>query len=234
MDARLRTTWTGWAPIGSAPRVRRYATATVLVLALALGLYGCAPPLVQRWQDPAFHGPALHRLLVAGMQGEAARRHAWEDSMVRVLRRQGIIATPAYRLLPGSAPSTDQLTAVAVRGGFQGVVVTRSASTGTALYWMPGQAGLGFGWRWRDFDYWDATRGPGFVEAQPRADYQTDVFAIARGGSSLIWSGTTRGLNPSSISEAADAIGRALVPTLKRGGIVGGDADAAARPRHYR
>jgi hypothetical protein len=87
-------------------------------------------------------------------------------------------------------------------------------------YWVPGDAGFGFGWRTRYFGYWDAIYGPGFVQSDYGADYQTDVFTVAPNGGKLIWTGVTRSIDLSSTTATTDQISRVLVPELMREGIL--------------
>ena len=134
--------------------------------------------------------------------------------MVAALLRQHIDATPSYQLYPDRAPSADQLAAAA-RDGFDGVLATHLVSGNMRNYWAPGNAGLGFGWRWRYYGYWDAIYGPGYVESAYRADYQTDVFTVAPKGGELIGTGITRSVDPSSIAATTDQISQVLVPRLQ-------------------
>ncbi len=85
---------------------------------------------------------------------------------------------------------------------------------------MPGYAGVGFGWRWRYGGYWGSVYGPGYVETDYRADYQTDVFTVAPDGGKLVWTGITRSVDLSSTTTTTDQISRVLVPDLVREGIL--------------
>jgi len=197
-------------------RVGRYLMGAVL-----LGLTACAPTqLITRWQDASFQGPPLHQVLVVDLQADQGRRRLWEDSMAAALRRLGVAAAPSYQAVGDSAPNPDRLAATAAPRGFDAVIATHFIATGTRQYWMPGNAGLGFGSRWRYYDYWDATYGPGFVQPQPQVDYQSEVFTIGPNGGKLIWTGTTRSLDSGSTQSAADQISRSLVPALQQAGIL--------------
>src|ERR1700691_6614752 len=129
--------------------------------------------LTDRWKDPGFSGPPLHKVLVVGVQKDQGRRRVWEDGMVAALTHEGVQASPSYLVFPDKAPTADQLAATASHDGFDGVIATHFVSARQRNYWMPGYAGVGFGWRWRYFGYWDAVYGPGWVESTYRADFQT-------------------------------------------------------------
>lgn len=188
---------------------------------LLLCLSGCeSTRVVDHWRDPSFQGPPLHRVLVVDLQQDPGRRRLWEDSMAAALLRLGVAATPSYRALSDQAPNPEQLTVSAAREGFEVVMATHFITTQTQSYWMPGNPGLGFGSRATYFDYWDATRGPGFVQTQPEQNYQSELFTMGPNGGKLIWSGTTRSLESGSIERATEQISRALVPVLQQAGIL--------------
>ncbi len=71
-------------------------------------------------------------------------------------------------IFPTKAPSAEELAAAASRDGFDGVMATHFVGASQRNYWMPDYAGVGFGWRWRYYDYWDAVYGPGYVETEHR------------------------------------------------------------------
>ncbi|HEX4024692.1 MAG TPA: hypothetical protein VHX52_08310 [Steroidobacteraceae bacterium] len=191
-------------------------TVTVLLL---LGLSGCiSTALIERWKDPGFSGPPLQKVLVVGVQRDAGRRRVWESSMVDALMRQHIAATPSYMLFPDKAPSAEQLAAAANRQGFDGVLASHFVGASRRTYWVPGD--IGFGWRWRYYGYWNAVYAPGFVQSDYRADYQTDVFTVAPNGGKLVWTGITRSVDLSSTTATTDQISRVLVPDLVREGIL--------------
>jgi hypothetical protein len=192
-------------------------------LAFLLLLGGCvSTSLVERWRDPTYNGPPLHRLLIVGAQRDDGRRRIWEDGMVTALTRHGVQATASYVLFPSKAPNAEELAATAAREGFDGVLASLFVSASLRNYWIPGYAGLGYGWRWRYYGYWDAVYGPGYVETEQRADYQTDVFTVDSAGGRLIWTGITRSVDLSSTHSITNDISRVLVPTLTKQGILAG------------
>src|ERR1700683_3622924 len=193
----------------------------VLGIALLLGLSACVnTSLIDRWKDPGFSGPPLHKVLVVGVQKDQGRRRVWEDGMVAALGHEGVQASPSYAVFPDKAPTADQLAATASHDGFDGVVATHFVSASQRHYWMPGYAGVGFGWRWRYYGYWDAVYAPGYVETEYRADYQTDIFTVDASGGKLIWTGITRSVDLSWTQRTTDEISRVLVPELSKQGIL--------------
>jgi hypothetical protein len=191
----------------------------LLTALLLIGLSGCiSTSLIEHWKDPGFSGPALHKVLVVGIQRDAGRRRLWESSMVAALMRQHIAATASYQDFPERAPTAAQLAATASREGFDGVLATHFVGASQQTYGWPGYAGFGPGWGWGWRGYW-GPYGAGYLESDYRTDFQTDVFTVANGGR-LIWSGITRSVDLSSASATTDQISRVLVPQLVQQGIL--------------
>jgi hypothetical protein len=196
-----------------------------------LALTGCvSTSLIEHWRDASFAGPPLHKVLVVGVQKDGGRRRIWEDGMVAALTRQGVPATASYQIYPDKAPSAEELAATATREGFDGVFATHFIQASRAVYaapygpWYPYGPYGGIGWRARYWDYWEWAYGPGYVDVERRADYQTDVFAVDAAGGRMVWSGITRSVDLSSAASVTDQISRVLVPELAREGILAGGA----------
>jgi len=204
----------------------RITTVTALATGLLLTLSACVSTrLVERWKDPAYAGPALHKMLVVGVQKDQGRRRVWEDAMVVALAARGVQAEASYQLFPDQAPAPEQLTAMAARDSFDGVAATHFVNGRQSAYVeaYPGWGwGWGYGWRRRYGGGWGAWYGPGYVESDYQADYQTDVFTVDAAGGKLIWSGITRSVDPSSTKSVTNEIGHVLVPELVKDGILMG------------
>jgi hypothetical protein len=205
----------------ASPTRRSILLRPALLLALTALLSACvSTSIIDRWKDPSYTGPPLHKVLVVGVQKNEGRRRLWEDAMVAGLVKQGVQASASWTVFPTKAPSADELAATAAHEGFDGVLASHFVSASQRLYWMPGYAGVGFGWRWRYYGYWGAAYDPGFVETEDRADYQTDVFTVDASGGKLIWTGITRSIDLNSTRSITDEIGRVLVPALAKEGIL--------------
>jgi hypothetical protein len=202
-------------------RATCHRAAVLIGVALLGALSACvSTTLVDRWRAPDFAGPPLHKVLVVGVQRDSGRRRVWEDAMVQAMRSEHIQAIPSYQRFPNKAPSAEELAASASQDNFDGVLATHFVSAGQRNYWMPGYAGIGFGWRWRYYGYWDSVYGPGYVETEYRADFQSDVFTVAPNGGKLIWTGITRSIDLNSIQSTTSQISRVLVPDLIHEGIL--------------
>ena len=117
----------------------------LLAIALLLGLAACVnTSLIDRWKDPGFSGPSLHKVLVVGVQKDQGRRRVWEDGMVAALNHEGVQATPSYVVFPDKAPTVEQLTSTASHEGFDAVMAARQAEADAfyATLLEPGASGI--------------------------------------------------------------------------------------------
>jgi hypothetical protein len=200
----------------------RTSTFVLLTLSVLLALTGCvSTSLIDRWKDPAYAGPVLHKVLVVGVQKDQGQRRVWEDSMVAALGRRGVQAEASYQVFPDKAPGPDELTSIATRDAFDGVAATHFVTGSQRTYVTEGYPP---GWGWRNYwgPWWGSPFGPEYVETDYRADYQTDVFTVDPTGGKLIWSGVTRSLDPNSMRSITDEISQVLVPELIKDGILAG------------
>lgn len=195
---------------------------TVFTTLILTSLFGCVSArIVEHWKDPAYSGPALHKVLVVSVQRDQGRRRLWEDAMVAALAKHSVQGEASYQVFPDQSPSPDQLTAMATRDAFDGVIATHFVRAGEHVTAYGGWGGRwGWGpccrpWGWGGY-------GPGYVEAESITDYQSDVYTIDASGGKLVWTAVTRSIDPSSAKSVTDGISAVLVPQLSKEGILTG------------
>ena len=194
-----------------------------LIAGVALvSLSGCvSTSLIDRWKDPSYTGPPLHKVLVVGVQRDDGRRRLWEDGMVVALTRQGVQATASYAVFPNKAPNADELATTASREGFDGVLASHFVGASQRNYWMPGLCG---GWirlamaLLRVLGYRLTVQ----VTSRPSIAPTTRPMSSTSmpSGGRLIWTGITRSVDLSSTHSITDDISRVLVPALVKQGIL--------------
>jgi hypothetical protein len=139
--------------------------------------------------------------------------------MVTAFAKRGLQAEASYVIFPDQPPAPDQLKAMATRDGFDGVAATHFVGARQHTYV---ESYPGWGWGWYRPWAWGPWYGPGYVESDVRADFQTDVYTVDATGGKLIWSGVTRSLDPGSTKGVTDDISQVLVPQLIKEGILTG------------
>lgn len=141
--------------------------------ALVIAAGACSSATIeQSWRAPST--PTLTRVITLSTAPDVATRRATEDELARQLSRHGIRAVPGYTV-PGDQDLADQ--------GFDGIVTIRLVGVREWLAHYP-----------RFDTYWVGTWDSGVRETV----FRIEVSAYALPGRHLVWSATSRSVNPSS------------------------------------
>lgn len=198
-----------------------------MLLALCLG--GCASTrLVDVWQDAAYAGGPLTKVLVIAVTGEERSRRIFEDSFARELRAQGVEAVAGYSVLPGDAALEPEPISRAIEGkGFDGVVISHHAGSDEQTVYYPGRTrteswGTGVV-RGRGYDVyyrrtWETVTDPGYTAKYTTIFIETNIHETAE--QKLIWSGRSESYDPGSTLEIIDALSKEVIASLKEGGLL--------------
>lgn len=203
-----------------------------LRLSLAALICSCASssPFVSSWQSPDAESLDVEGSKVAAIvivQGEASRRAA-EDVLAQALRERGADGVPMYMILPDVRPDDEPAVRAALEeAGVTGAVVMRPVGarqrseapsptlfvgTSYSRFWG-GYFGVGFASPW--------TIGVG-ASSSPRADtivsVETLVYSLRR--NELLWAGTSRTTNPSSVERLIERTAEQTAEELERRGLI--------------
>lgn len=202
-------------------------------IALVVLVSSCASSngFVSSWQSPdaaPFDVDGSKVAAIVMLRGEASRRAA-EDVLARELRARGADGVPLYSILPDARPDNEAAVRDAFEeAGVEGVVVMRPVDsrrraapaptlfvgTSYSRFWG-GYYGLGFAAPW--------TIGIG-ASSSPRSDMivsvETLVYSLRR--NELVWAGTSRTTNPSSVERLIERTAEQTARELERRGLIEG------------
>jgi hypothetical protein len=163
----------------------------------ALTLGACAGPsttLDQSWAAPVDRsGPHLQRVVTLFVGESVTMRHHAEDELARDLRARGLDATSSYAII-GDEPIADievakpKLLAL----GYDGLVTMRIVDRENTIKSVPGASyygyyGYSYGWS-TDYLY-------------PQTIYRIETVAYSLRTGKLVWSGTTKSVDPDTLDE---------------------------------
>jgi hypothetical protein len=202
------------------------ACAIALAIIAVTMASGCAvnSEMTNLWRDPTLAPGTVHNVLVVGIRKDAVRRRMWEDAFANALTERGITATSSYRLFPQALPDTQDVVDAVRAHGYDAVLTSLRLPDQTMTQYVPGtvrpEQVTSLDYYGRFHSYWVGVQDPGYTETDTIIRLQTDVWATARNGGHLIWSGTLRTLESPSGRTAERAVTRDIMPEMEKQGVV--------------
>jgi hypothetical protein len=194
--------------------------ASVLAIATAI-LTACASSVEDSWTDPSVAGRPLgfQNVAAVALLQEGAMRRVAEDELARAIETRSsaaggaVQAVPSYTLLPaGELGDAERARARLAAAGFDGAVVVSVVDSQQRVSSSPGMGAVG----------WGGPRAWMLYDANVRTDtivrVQTNIYSVAEG--KLVWSGTSRTLNPRDVRDLIDDVVRDVGRALRDQGLV--------------
>lgn len=194
-------------------------------LVIPLVLAGCVTArLTDVWKDPGLPAAPLTHLMVVSLAPSEVMRRTWEDAMAAGLTGHGVEATPSYQIWPDGPPEIDSLAAEVQREAFDGVVLTHPADVQTTRTYVHGETKLVptkvyDKWKQHYVTYYRRVEAPGHVEVHTSLLVDTDIW-MAADEFRMVWTGTTKAMNPTSTDATNKAIIRVILPRLVTQGVI--------------
>ena len=195
-----------------------------LLVTMAVGLViinGCgSTKLINVWRDPSYTAAPLHKVMVVAMRKDQIRRRMWEDEFVAALnkRQSGTVATPSYQLFPNEVPDTLALEENTGEHGFDGVLVVARVERGTLTTDVSGyttnEPVTEYKHKWKTYvTHYESVFHPGYTDTSTVVSVRTDLL-LAREDGRLVWSGTSKAVDPASAEQFRKAVANNVVAKL--------------------
>jgi len=188
--------------------------------AWALLLYACASvDLANTWKDPAFAGPPLRRVLVAGLARSEVNRRIFEDTFARDLNAAGVAASASHTVLADAAGlGRDQMRDAVRKNGADSVLVTRvvRAEQRVDLAPTPVMAPMGGGGGL--YGWYGST-----VAAMPVEEYTVVTLESTLWDAKtekIVWSGTSQTFESTDIAGITDQLAQLLIRKMRSDGVI--------------
>lgn len=103
-------------------------------------LFGCSTTtLTGVWQDPAYSGKKIHKVLVVGISAQDVYRRLFEDEFSLQLKAHGVEAVQGYTLFSDAELRDRNAVAERIKNmGFDAMLVSRMVGKRTEEYVQPG------------------------------------------------------------------------------------------------
>lgn len=194
-------------------------------LAVAVAMTGCGgAKLANLWKDPDYPKAPMKHVLVVSITRDPLARRIWEDNMSEALREYSVKTVSSYSLFPSELPDTQQVVEAVRRDGYDGVVVLRRLPTETSTQYVPGYTTtrpvtMMDHWSGAYYTHYEEVYRPGYTETEEVVRHQVDVWSTLDGGR-MVWCGSTRNMNPSSIDNVREEVTALIVPELVKTGVI--------------
>ena len=193
----------------------KVATTAPVLLAVALGVVGCATTeMTSTWTDPTARGASMSRIAVIALSKDPGLRRMAEDTAASQMR--GAQAVPSYQVL-GDADirNREVVKAKLLAQGFQGVLVMRMAGVTEQVSAVGGPYGT--------FDgYYDwagaAVYAPGYLETDTVVHVVSNLYSLDQ--NKLIWSGVSQTFDPASAKSFMTDVSKAVAKSLEKDRLI--------------
>jgi hypothetical protein len=194
----------------------RGITALAGVALAALGASCASTEMTSTWTDPAAKGASLRKVAVVCMTKDPGLRRQGEDSAAAQLAAKGAQAFPSYQLT-GDADLKDRegIKNKLKAAGIDGVLVMRVAGVSEQVTAVDGPYGTFDGY----YDYAGAAvYAPGYLETDTVVRVVSNLYDLNQ--NKLIWSGTSKTFDPTSVSQFMTDVSKAVAKSLQKDRLI--------------
>ena len=191
---------------------------------VASSFASCSPAtqIEKSWTEPGATvtgGPENKALVVALVKDESSRRII-EDELVKRLNAS---AVASYKIITPElmkAANEDVLNQQIKSGGFTHILVMRLADVEKETSYVPGNTNMGYyGGYGRYYGYGAGFySSPGYYQTDKNYFIETTIYSI--NPDKLLWTGTTKTVNPSKINKAVNEIADVITAQMKKDGFL--------------
>jgi hypothetical protein len=187
------------------------------------GMIACSPStqIVKSWREPAstVSATGTYKTLVLGMVKDEGSRRIVEDALVRRLNGKGVASYTVITEEMIKAAKEDQLAEKLAQGGFTHLLMVRLADIEKETSYVPGTTTGYYGGYGRYYGYGAGMyTTPGYYTEDKNYFVETAVYSITP--DKLLWTGTTKTVNPSKMDKTINDIADVVTDQMKRDGFL--------------
>jgi hypothetical protein len=190
---------------------------------LFAGMIACSPStqIVKSWRDPGatVSASGSYKVLVLGLVKDESSRRIVEDALVRRLNGKGIASYTVITEDMIKAAKEDQLAEKLAQGGFTHLLMVRLADIEKETSYVPGTTTGYYGGYGRYYGYGAGMyTTPGYYTQDKNYFVETAVYSITP--DKLLWTGTTKTVNPSKMDKTITEIAETVADQMKKDGFL--------------
>ena len=196
-----------------------------LIFAAFIGmtLLSCGPStkIVKSWVEPGATvtaTPETNTLVISMVKDETSRR-VIEDQLVKKLTGK---ATASYTILSSETikqANEEALNQMVAQGKYTHILLMRLADVEKETSYVPGTTTGFYGGYGRYYGYGAGMYGsPGYYTTDK--NYFVETMVYSTNPNKLLWTGTTKTVNPSKIEKTVNEIATAVSEQMKKDGFI--------------
>ena len=185
-------------------------------------LMACGPSteIVKSWRDPAsmISESGTQKILVLGLVKDESSRRIIEDNLVKRQNGKGVASYTILTEEMLKAAKEDHLDEELLKGGFTHILMVRLADIEKETSYVPGTTTGYYGGYGRYYGYGASMYStPGYYQEDKNYFVETTVYSIVP--NKLLWTGTTKTVNPSKMDKTVNEIADAVSEQMKKDGF---------------
>jgi hypothetical protein len=195
----------------------------VLFVFALIGMTACSPSteIVKSWRDPGsvVSESSSKKILVVGLVKDEGSRRIVEDNLVKKFNGKAVASYTVLTEEMVKANKEGVLEQKLSQGGFTHILLVRLADIENETSYVPGTTTGYYGGYGRYYGYGAGMYGtPGYYTTDKNYYIETAVYSIIP--DKLLWTGTTKTVNPTKIEQTVNEIAQAVNDQMKKDGFL--------------
>jgi hypothetical protein len=195
----------------------------ILSLIVISTLISCGPStkIEKSWMEPgsSVTVSAPNKVLMIAMVKDETSRRVIEDHLVKRANGTGVASYTILSTDMLKAASDEELKKVLTDGKFTHVILMRLADVEKETSYVPGTTTSFYGGYGRYYGYGAGMySSPGYYTTDKNYFVETTVYSI--NPDKLLWTGTTKTVNPSKVEKTVNDIADVVAEKMKKDGFL--------------
>ena len=195
----------------------------ILSLIVITALVSCGPStkIEKSWMEPgaSVTASAPNKVLVIAMVKDETSRRVIEDQLVKRVSGTGVASYTLVSTDMLKEASDEALKKILTDGKFTHVILMRLADVEKETSYVPGTTTSFYGGYGRYYGYGAGMYStPGYYTTDKNYFVETTVYSI--NPDKLLWTGTTKTVNPSKVEKTVNDIADVVTEKMKKDGFL--------------
>jgi len=195
----------------------------ILSLLIAGSFASCSPvtKIEKSWMEPGAKvtpGPENKVLIIAMVKDETSRRVV-EDELAKRLKATSTVSYMTLTIEMLQAASEEAFDRMLAKGNFTHILMMRLADIEKETSYVPGSSMGYYGGYYGYYGYGaHMYTSPGYYTTDKNYFIETTIYSVSP--DKLLWTGTTKTVNPSKIEKAVNDIADVVIAKMKEDGFI--------------